>query len=76
MAIASAIRGLAWCNRLMVAEQFAAMAAERDPGLDRNPFVAAALWEPSTERMGRSQSRIAEVERDERRRKPLQSERS
>jgi len=44
MAIARVIRDLPCCNRLMVAERFAAMLAERDPGFDRNRFVAAALW--------------------------------
>jgi hypothetical protein len=74
LAIARVIRDLAWCNRLSVAEQSAAMMAERDPGFDRNLFVAAALWEPSAERMGRLQRPIAEIESDKRPGKPLHSD--
>jgi hypothetical protein len=41
--IARVIRDLP-CDRLVVAERFAAMFAKEDPHFNRNRFLAAALW--------------------------------
>jgi len=43
-AIAGVIRDLPCCDRLAVADRFAAMFAKRDPRFDRTWFLAAALW--------------------------------